>query len=366
MKIENGVISSSQLMFLIIGLFQGSALTASFIVEVVKQNMLIIAVISAILMIPLFLIFIYLGTKFYGKNLIEINDIVYGKYIGKVISLLYINFFGLIVFSNFRYTSDFFTTYMFEKTNMIVFIFGIAFVSMYAVRNGIETIARITPIIAISTICVIIFITIATIKDASLKNFLPFLQINLKDAVQGISFMLSITFGELISLLMIFPCVGSSKNKIKKYSYIGYVIGTMFLLMGIIRNTAVLGNIASIHRIPSYQIARILRIGEIITRAEVLIAMVLFFDTFVKVCIMYYAAVLGIAQLFKLRSYKPLVLPIGIVGIIQAFFASTSNADYSYLLSSIYPIYGIIFVVIIPIISLTIILIRKLFCKSLV
>lgn len=361
MKIENGIISSSQLMFLIIGLFQGSALTASFIVGIAKQNVWLIIIISAVLMIPLFLEFTYFGIKFYGKNLIEINDMIYGKYIGKVISLLYINLFWYIMFANFRYMADFFTTYMFEKTNMIIFIFGIAFVAMYAVKNGIEVIARFTPIIVILTFIVLIFITIFTVKDASLKNFLPIFQLNLKEVVQSINFMLTVPFGELIVLLMIFPYV-ENISKIKKYSFIGFSIGVIFFVTSIIRNTAVLGSIGNIQKLQSYQVAKELEVGEIIMRTEVLIAILLFFDVFVKICIMYYATVLSIAQLFKLKLYKHLVIPVGIVGIIQALYAFPTITDYQYIITNIYPIYGIIFVVIIPFISLIVLSIRKLLC----
>lgn len=359
MKVKNSTISNLQLMFIIIGLFQGSALTVSFAAETAKQDMWIIVIISAVLMVPLFLEYIYMEVKFYGNTIIEINDIIYGKYIGKIVSLLYINFFGFITFANFGYMADFFKTYMFDKTNIMIFICGIAFVAIYAIKKGIEVIARITPIIVILTLVEVPLLIVFTIKDTSIRNFLPIFQINFHDLVKSINLMIAIPFGELISCMTIFPYVKNA-DKIKKYSFIGYTIGVIFLVAVVVRNTAVLGNIGQIQKFQSYQVAKDLEIGEVMTRNEILVALILFFDVFVKICVTYHATVLSIAQVFKLKSYKGIVVPVGIVSIIQAFFMISSTKDFGYYTLNIYPVFSLLFIVVIPIISLIILYFRRL------
>ena len=133
----------------------------------------------------------------------------------------------------------------------------------------------------------------------------------------------------------------------------------MFFLTVILRNTAVLGNIVSIHLLPSYQVARIINVGEFITRMEILIALLLLFNEFVKICIMYYTTVLSIAQFFKLRSYKPLVIPVGIISIVLSIIMFDSPAEHANFAATIYVIYVIPVIIIFPIISLIIASIRK-------
>ena len=46
MKIEKGIISNTQLIFLFIGLMQGNALTAGFVSELTKQNTWLVLIIG--------------------------------------------------------------------------------------------------------------------------------------------------------------------------------------------------------------------------------------------------------------------------------------------------------------------------------
>ncbi len=357
MKIEKGIISSSQLMFLIIGLLQASSLTAAFIVGVTKQDTWLVLLAGFIISLPLLLVYTSLSKKNPGKNLIEINNEIYGYYFGIVMSTLYICFFEFIIPGNLRFISDFFSTYLFPETDISVFVIITIIICMYTVKKGIEVIARSGFILTILSIIVSIFISIVTTKDIQLSNFLPAFQLNLKEFVQGTNLMISIPFGEIIVFLMIFPYVNQIKQ-VKKFAFWGLIIGGILFLNIIFRNIGILGNIASIQVLPSYQVAKNINIGDIIERTEVLIAVVLLFNVFLKICIFYYATVLSIAQLFKLRSYKPLVMPVGIISAILSMSMYNSTVDEVYL-SSIYSVFVIPFIILFPIISLIIAYIRK-------
>ncbi|OBR90676.1 spore germination protein YndE [Clostridium ragsdalei P11] len=359
MEIEKGTISGSQLSFLIIGLLQASTLTAAFISGITKINTWIVLLAGFTIMLPFLLIYTSLNKRFPDKNLIEINNVLYGPCLGKIISILYISYFWYVVSANFRFTADFFSTYLFTEVDISVFIVILTITCIYTLKKGLEVIARVSFILGIVSIITAVFITILTIKDMHLSNFLPLFQINLKEFVQGTNLMISIPFGEIVVFLMIFPHVNDIK-KVKKYAFIGLIAGSIFFLSVILRNIAMLGNISSIHFLPSYQVARSINVGEIITRMEILIALILLFNEFVKTCIFYYATVLSIAQFFKLQSYKPLVTPVGIISIIFSIIMFSSPADHAYVASSIYPIYVIPYIILFPSISFIIAWARKL------
>lgn len=358
MKIEKGIISSSQLMFLIIGLIEASTLTGAFISGITKQDTWI--VLLAGFMICLFLLWVYtsLSKKFPGRNLIEINDEIYGHNSGKIMSILYIYYFWFIIPANIRFITDFFSTYLFPETDISVFEILIIIICMYTLKKGIEVIARAGFILTILAIIVSIFITLVTIKDMQLSNFLPFFQMNFKEFTQGTNLMVSVPFGEIVVFLMIFPCVNEIKQ-VKKFAFVGLIIGFVFFLAVIFRNISILGNISSIQVLPSYQVAKNINIGDIIERTEVLVAVVLLFNVFFKICIFYYATVLSIAQVFKLRCYKPLVIPVGVISSILSMTMFTSTVDEVYA-ASIYSVFVIPFIIIFPVISLIIASIRKL------
>lgn len=358
MKIEKGIISGPQLTFLIIGLLQASTLTAAFISGITKQNTWVVLLVGFTIMLLLLLVYTSLNKKFPDRSLIEINNELYGRYLGKAISVLYIWYFWYIVAANFRFTADFFATYLFSETDISVFIVILAIICTYAIKKGIEVIARVSFVLGILTITIAILITVLTIKEIRLANFLPLFEINSKVFIQGTNLMISIPFGEIVVFLMFFPYVNDIKQ-VKKSAFMGLIIGGIFFLTVILRNIAVLGNIGSIHFFPSYQVARLVNVGEFITRIEILIALVLIFNEFVKICIMYYATVLSIAQFFKLRSYKSLVIPVGIISIVLSIIMFASPAEHANFVANIYVIYVIPVVIIFPIISLLIASIRK-------
>lgn len=359
MKIEKGMISGSQITFLVIGLLQASTLTASFISGITKTNTWIVLMAGFGITVLLLVIYTALYKKFPHKNLIEMNNLIYGKYLGKVISIIYILYFGYVFSANFIFTADFFDIYVFQDADVRFLIILLALVSTYAVRKGIENIARASFVISVLTIIVSVTITLFVIKDIDLSNFLPLFQIKFKDFVHGINLMISIPFGEIVLFLMIFPCVKDDEH-IRKYTFWGLIIGGIYFVIVILRDTAVLGNIASIHVIPSYEVARDINVGEIITRMEVLVSVILLFDEFVKICIMFYVTVLCIAYLFKLRSYKPLVIPVGIIGVVESIIMFNAPIEHWYFAGNIYPIIDIPVIILFPIASLIISSIRKL------
>lgn len=358
MKIEKGIISSTQLMLLIIGLIESETLTSAFISGVTKQSTWIVLIIGFAITVGLLYIYTSLSEKFPQKNLIEINNIIYGRYFGKVISILYAFYFWFIVSTNLRFIADFFSTYLFPDIDIKVFIIAVAVLTMYTIRKGLEVIARSGAIISILAIIIDIIVTILVIKDTHLSNLLPIAQITLKQFIQGINLMVGIPFGEIIVFLMIFPYINIG-SKVKKSAFSGLIIGSVIFMTIVLRNAAVLGNIYTVQVLPTYQVAKLINIGQIITRMEILIAATYLFNVFLKICLFFYAAVLSMAQFFSLKSYKPLVIPMGIINIILSVIAFSSESDEAYQAANIYCVYAILYVIILPVISITIVSIRK-------
>lgn len=359
MSIEKGIISVQQLIFLIIGLLQASTLTISFLSAIAKQDIWWIAILSGMLTFLLMLIYVSIINKYKGKSIIEINDLVYGKYMGKLISINYIVYFIFIVIVNLRYIADFFTTYLFSNTDILVFVLITDILCAYAVQKGIEVIARIAPIIAILTFIIFFIIVGLNFKQIKISHFLPMFQIKLMDFIQSLNIMICIPFAEIFVFTMIFGCT-NHMDKVKKATIIGTITGFIYALLVIFRNLTILGNIGGLDLAPSYQIAKLIDIGDIITRVEILIGLILMFVMFLKTSIFYYASVLGLAQLLKVRTYEIFIIPIGAICAIYALVVNESQIDYSYYAANIYPIQALPTLIIIPIITRIVMHIRKL------
>ncbi|GKU23257.1 GerAB/ArcD/ProY family transporter [Clostridium folliculivorans] len=359
MKIEKGMISSSELMFLIIALLQGSTLTATFISGVTKQDTWVVVVVSFFILCFLLQVYLNLAQCFPEKNIIEINDITYGAYLGKFVSIIYIYHFWFIVAANLRFIADFFSTFLMQETDIIVFIVPISITCIYVIRKGIEVVARMAPFFTIFTIVAAIIIAVMLFSQYDIKNMLPMFQLNSMQFLQGVNVITVIPFGELLIFLMIFPSVGDKEN-IKKYSFKGMIIGVVFFLMIIVRNTLALGIVGEFEIQSSFQVAKLIDIADIISRLESLIAVVLLFNVFMKIAIFCYGTVLSIAQILKLKTYKHIVSPIVIISIIFSITMYESPVNQSYTAANIYPVYAWIPEIVFPIISLIIAKLRNL------
>lgn len=359
MRLEKGVISSSQLMFLVTGLIQGSALTVAFITKIAKQDIWLVVLSGLVISLFLALIYISLAQKFPSKNLIQINDIIYGPYVGKLISALYLYFFLLIIPANLRFIGDFSLTYLMPETPMSVILIMFMFICAWAVRKGIEVIARTSIILVVITIIISLFTFVLLLKDMQLTNFLPILELSLKDYIQSTHIMMAIPFGEVLVFFMVIPYVNNIKQA-KSSVLLGLIIGGLTILSVTVKFIAVLGITSTIMTSPYFEAVRLIDIAGIITRLEILVAIGLLITVFLKVSIFYYATVLGIAQLLNLRSYLPLVLPIGIICISLSFFLYASPVEEVESAVSIWPIWSIPFELLFPLSSLLIAKIRRL------
>lgn len=359
MKIEKGEISSSQLMFTVTGFLQGAHLLTNFASGITRHDTWLAVLAAVAVSIPFILVYIALARKFPGKNLIQFNDIIYGPFLGKVISMLYIWYFIVLAALNLRTMGNFIRANLMQETPAAAVLILFVFVCAWAVRNGIEVIARCSFIFVMITGVLVLIVTILLLKDVKVTNFLPVLEIPFGKFVQGTHIIAAIPFCQILVFTMVIPYVNNAK-KVKSAVLLGLLLGGLQLLVIVARDIAVLGITISIMSSPPYQATLLIDIAHIITRLDILVAIVLLNTLFLRVSIYFYATVLGIAQLLRLRSHAPLTTPIGIIIICLAILVYDSIVEQSNFNATIWPVYSAPFELLVPILSLVIAKIRRL------
>jgi spore germination protein KB len=357
-RLEGGKIGCLQLATLIIGCYLGSSLILNPGQSIGRDAWL--AVLAGwgegLFFVGIVLI---LAARFKGQTLMQINDLIFGSYLGKVVSLLYLWYFlhlGSLVLRNF---GDFFTTTIYTETPIIVFILMLALVCASAVRNGLEVLARCSTILVLLTLLAIVFDTVLLMKDMEFTNFLPMLDIPWPEFLKVSHGVAVFPFGETIAFLMILPFTTEQK-KIKITVIMAVMVVGLFLTLVVARNIAVLGATAIIQTYPSFPAIRLVNIAKVLTRLEIIIAANLLFMGFLKTSFFYYSTALGLAQLLRLRSYLPLVLPLGAILVSLSILQFESNVENIRFAFQIYPYYAPFFQVGLPLLSLLIAVIRGL------
>ncbi len=359
MNIEKGRITEYQVFSLTTAFVLGSVLVISFVGSISQRNTWIVIIISSLLCTPFMLSYSGLSSRFAGLNLIQINNSVYGGVAGRLISVFYIIFFSLTLSFNLRDLSSLYTTFFMPETPINFFIIIILGVCSYLVWSGIEVMGRISLVFVVVSFFTVAITTLMLSRKMDLANLRPLLDIPAVDVVHSIHIVSAIPFGETVVFLMILSSARSPK-KITGNFYKGFLTGALLLFIISIRNTAVLGSSETILSFTSFQAVRLIDIGNVFTRMDLLIGIAQTMLIFSKCSIFLYALVVSVSQLTGLRSYRPLILPIAGFEVILASTVYQSAVEQSNVSINTGIIYLIPVMFILPPLTLLLAKLRKM------
>lgn len=356
MQLEKGKISSLQLTLLVFGYLMGSSTLLT--PGAAAKNNAWLALIVGFLEASVFAwTFLYLMNRYPERTLVEINDQVLGPYLGKIISLFYLWYFSHIGAMVLRNYGDFFNNTMVE-TPLIVFLFFILLICAVAAAHGLEVICRSNIILIILFAINFMVVTVFITPKMDLSNLLPFMDLPVNQFLWASHSAASFPFGEIIAFSMIIPYTNQRTNNMKCV-FAGLALGLVFYLVSALRTITVLGSIRELAVYPVYSLSRLVDVAEIINRVEILIALNLLMVGFLYITVVYYGTVLGLAQILKLRSYKPLIFPIGLLILNLSILQFDSTIENLVFTDDIYPYYSLPFEFLLPFFTLLIAAIRK-------
>ena len=359
MSIDNGSISASQFMFSVACFIHASSLLTAFFTSITKQGSWIVVIIGFLIGMIFLLVYTALMRKFPNKNLVEINDLVFGPVVGKIFSFIYVYFFMSLSSLNLKDLGDFVGMTIMPNTPTIVILIFFMYVCAWAVRSGIEVVARYSMVFTLTSLVIIIVTIFLTVNQMDFNNFFPIFSQPVIKYVQGSHIVSTIPFGEVVVFLMVTPNIKIPSNEIRKYFALGFSLGGIGLILIMLRDIAVLGNTITLFSLPSYETLRMISISTALSRTEILFAVALIILFFFKVSFLYYVTVLAISQIFKLDSYKNLVIGVGAIIIIYSFSVYSSVIQRLEYGSSITTFQWLIYEILLPTITLIVAKIRK-------
>ncbi|MCR1897512.1 endospore germination permease [Irregularibacter muris] len=360
MRIDKGGISTFQFMFSIACFILASSLLTAFITSITKQDSWIVVIFGFLVGLLFIWIYMALMKNFPNKNLVEINDLVYGPMVGKIFSCIYVYFFLTLSSLNLKDLGDFIGAAIMPDTPTIVILISFMYICAWAVKSGIQVVTRYSMFFTLIALSIIIITIFLTLNHMDFNNFLPIFRQPTVKYVQGTHIITVIPFGELVVFLMITPNIKIPNKGIKKYFILGFLIGGIGMILVVLRDIAVLGNTITLFSLPSFETLRLTSVSATLSRMEVLFAVILIILYFFKICFLYYVTVLAISQIFKLDSYKNLVIGVGVIIIIYSFNVYSSIIQHIEYGSNITPFQWLIYEFLLPLITLIVAKIRKL------
>ncbi|MGE7926632.1 endospore germination permease, partial [Lysinibacillus xylanilyticus] len=360
---EKEIISSRQFMIITLLFSIGTAiliLPASVTSEA-KQDAWIAAIIGVVLSLLIIKLFVAFGNTTSTLTFVEANEKILGRFFGKCTSIGFILIALLSAGELLYFIGIFMKTEVMPETPTIAFAFLFSIIIIYAAFLGIEVFARSAEILFPIFILIFIFFVVFISPSIKIENLLPIMETPKKSIFFSMILFISLFSFPLVILLMIFPSAVNVQKSAQKGFYIGAIIGGIVLVTIITLSILVLGpaNTAS-RTFPSYSLAQRISIGNFLQRIEVIMAAMWIISIYIRTFMYFYASVVGIAQLFKIKNHRPLIFPLGmiILGISQIVHPNIIHSDiYN---RDIWPIFSFVVMVFLPLVLLIVAKIRKI------
>lgn len=360
MTIDKGRISGTRFMLTIACFIQASSLLTSFLTSVTLQDSWIVVLMGMVFC--LFLIWMYreLMLTFPGKNLLQMLEEVYGKVAGKILGAAYLWHFMTLASLNLMDMGETTQLAIMGEMPILALVVMCALGCAYTVRHGIKSVTWPSTLFAFTSILIILATLLLTANQMDFQNLLPMLDQPAVNYVQGVHIISTIPFGEIVLITMLNPNVKLTRKDSKKYIFGGFILGAVTLFAVVLRDIAVLGNTIHLFAQPSLITLRMVRLGEALSRVEILFAIVLVMLLFYKIAILYYVSVMCVAQLFEAKNYRRLVAVTGALIIAYGLTLYPNMVEHVESAQKTTPVIWTFFEMIVPLVTLIIAKARKL------
>jgi len=293
---------------------------------IVKQDAWIASIVTCCLNLVYLLLYLILIKKYPKHNLIQMIEMILGKWVGKFVSWLYILFFTLLTIFLLKFLGEFMKTMILPSTPTWFVSITFVVVIMIGLRYGIETFARSTELFFPVVIIFLTVIIVSLFTFGDYSRLLPVGEFGARSIF--LAGLKTSTFQEHICLLMtlsFFSAMG--KRTAARSLLIGSMLGSFVLITFSVVTIIILGSYNTAHTLyPVFVVVKKISIGDFFQRIEILMIGVWFLAVFAKIYITYFASLIGITETLNIGSYKPLIIPLGVVLVVYANIVYPNSA----------------------------------------
>jgi spore germination protein KB len=329
-----------------------------------NQDAWIAAILGWLLSLFIAGLYIVLGRQFPNMTLMAYNEKVFGKWLGKLVSLIFI-FFSFTGASNVLfYVGNFMTTQVMPETPIESFVVLFAGIVVMGLRLGLEVLARAAEILFPWFLVLFVISTLFLIPEIEIQKIQPILENGIKPITKAALTFAGTASLPLIVFLMVFPAFVSQSKDAGKAFFIGTLLGGIFVIVITFLSISILGaDFSERNMYPSYALAKKINVGNFIQRVEILMAGMWFMTIFFKASFYSYGFLTGLAQIFDLKDYRPLVLPYGMILVVYSLVVYPNVVYMLEFDSTIYVPYAFTLCLLLPLIILGVGLVRKKMTK---
>lgn len=259
----------------------------------------------------LMFLFLYLVLKrFSGKNIMEINDIVLGRFAGSLLSLVFCAFLLIIASINMREFTEILKVFVLPESppSYIMAIFLLSVVSL--AFAGLETLARYAKLLIYLLGAGFIIVVLLSIPNFRMHRLFPILGRGIdKTIINGI---LRCSFYGDAALLGIIAVSLQGTKEIKKIGLYGIFISGLITSLSLF-SFGMVFPYSTAHELasPMYAMAANVHLGGFLQHLEPIFVFLWNFTSFIEVAALFYGALMIYCHIFRITDKRPVILPMG-------------------------------------------------------
>lgn len=355
-------ITSNQLFSLTVNATLGGAiiLISSVLAKIAQQDAWITGILTPFFGLLLIWIICFLGSQHPGKTYVGIINIVFGKWLGLIVSLGFVFFCLQTSYHVAWYMGNFITTTTFPEMSPYAINSLLIISAVIALLYGIEVIARFSEISAFLISVIFLASMLFVLPNAKIDNLQPLLEKGIAPILKSSFFLLGISTFPLVTLLMVYPINIDNISMAKKSILKGYLWAGFITFIAILFPILVLGGaITANHPYATYLLVKQIDFGWLAGRFEFSISFIWTISEFLALVIFFYAGIIGLSELLGIKDYKNIVIPFGLVLIVMSGIAFTNAAEQGTWSVMVYQPYVTTYGFILPVSLLVVFFIKK-------
>lgn len=264
--------------------------------------------------------------------------------LGNLAGLVLVFFFVLVAYVMLRDFESAMELFM-ERTPLAVFGLIIMLLGSYAVKQGLEVMARVAAILLLPNLLIIVIVLTANFFSIdSVPALIPLESWN--KTVRGVVHQ-SANFGELLVLTMVLPLTRRNRNTVMHLALPVIFTGLLITVLTLILY-ATFGKLAVHFTYKFYELYR--NVG----RYDSLFIVLWMSTFFIKVPVFLYAAVKGLGEVLELKRHDSLILPMAIIIASLSLTEFKGYTDYTEFFLTSFPLFRLIVEIGIPLLLLAV------------
>lgn len=264
-------------------------------------------IVSCLTSIIFFLLISLVMKRFPGKNLVEIFELVTGRFFGKILTLMFSAYFVYYAGSSLREFLEMIKAYNLPYTPPSLIIFAFMAVVVVLAYIGLEGMARFASVIFYPVLIGIALILFLAYPYYNVRALFPIGGYGIAETLKS-GFFRSSAYDEVIILAFII----NSIDGVKKFRKVGVL---SLFISGIVFASNCLCNIMAFDYTMSsenvsdlFQLARVIYFSRFFQRIESIFLFIWILASLITVGLAFYIAISSFCKAFKISNHRPLIL----------------------------------------------------------